>query len=231
MAPDPRFMQALRSRRSGNSEEARRILEGMLADDPDCTDALEVLGMMLSEEGELDRAIQLTEHLAELLPDSVMAHANLSRFHMLKGDKETAEDWQGKARVLGWKEEMRTKAASASGSKSNLDEGVDPDVVERQEQAVEQDPDSILARMALAGSYRKLGMPAKSVGHLKHALSLDDGMSVVYLELGRSLEAANMRDEAIQVYRRGIPVADRKGDLMPRNQMQTRLAALEKAAS
>jgi predicted Zn-dependent protease len=147
---------------------------------------------------------------------------------MLKGDKETAEEWQAKARVLGWKEEEGRKGAAAGGAKSNLDQGVDPDVLARQEQAVEGDPESVVARLALAGSYRKLGMPLKAVAHLREALSRDQEMSVLYLELGRSLEEANLGGEALEVYARGIPVAERKGDLMPRNQMASRQQALKK---
>ena len=72
-------------KRKGDIERAREILEAMLADDPDHADALEVLGMMLSEADELDRAIELTTKLVGLQPQSIMAHANLSRFYMLKG--------------------------------------------------------------------------------------------------------------------------------------------------
>lgn len=227
--PDPRFMQALKAKRQGRADEAREILEALLADDPDQRDALEVLGMLLSEKGDLERSIELTKRLVDLEPESIMAHANLSRFYMLAGDKETAEEWQAKARVLGWKDEMRRKTESG-GFKSNLDAGVDPDVVERHEKAVEQDGNSVVARLALAGSYLKLGMPARAIGHLRHALGLDPEMSVLYLELGKALEAANIPAEACDVYRRGVAVADKRGDLMPRNQMASRLAALEKKA-
>src|SRR5690606_27048120 len=130
-------------------------------------------------------------------------------------------------RVLGWKEEVGRKNA-AGGANSNLDRGVDPDVLMRQEQSVEKDPDSVVARLALASSYRKLGMPVKAVAHLRKALSLDPAMSVLYLELGRSLEEANLPKDAADTYRQGIPLAEKKGDLMPRNQMASRLAALEK---
>ncbi len=226
-APDPQFRSALLAKRKGKLDEALAILEGMLKENPDHTDALEVLGMMISEQGDLDRAIELTTKLVALQPQSIMAHANLSRFYMLKGDKETAEDWQGKARVLGWKEEVGRKA-SAAGGVSGMDAGVSPDLVEKQEHAVESRPDDVMARMALASSYRKLGMPVKAVSHLQHALGLDGTLSTLYLELGKSLEEANMGSDAAEVYRRGVPIADNKGDFMPRNQMATRLAQLEK---
>lgn len=223
-----RFMAALKSRRQGNKAAALEQLEAILAAEPDHADALEVLGMMISEEGELDRAIELTERLVKLAPQSIMAHANLSRFHMLKGDKETAEEWQAKARVLGWKEEVGRKAANSPGG---LHDGVDPDALEKQEQAVEKDPDSVIARLTLGRSYLKLGMPAKAIGHLRHAQKRDPDMSVLYLELGKALEAANMKSEALQTYDEGVSVADRKGDLMPRNQMASRRVALKKETS
>ena len=226
-APDPRFRAALLAKRKGDVDGARSILESMLAEDPEQADALEVLGMMLSEADELDRAIELTTRLVGLAPQSIMAHANLSRFYMLKGDKETAEEWQAKARVLGWKEEVGRKASQAGGA-SGLDAVVDPDQVERQEQQVADHPDDVMARMALASSYRKLGMPVKAVSHLQHALSVDETLSTVYLELGKALEEANMPADAAEVYRKGVPLADKKGDLMPRNQMASRLQQIEK---
>lgn len=226
--PDMRFMAALKARRSGDTARARELLGEILAEDKDHTEALEILGMLLSEAGDHDGAIATTERLVALKPDSIMGHANLSRFHMLKGDKETAEEWQAKARVLGWKEEVASKAAKGAAPGTGMDDVVDPARVEAQEQRVADQPDDALARRALASSYLKLGLPTKAVAQLRKALELDQGSSTTYLELGKALEAAGMADEAAGVYRQGVPIADGNGDLMPRNQMASRLAQLEK---
>ena len=226
---DRRFMQALAASRKGDKPGARQLLEQNLAQDPDHADSLEVYGMLLSEAGELDRAIEVTQRVLKTRPDSIMAHANISRFWMLKGDKATAEDWQAKARVLGWKDEIKRKGETAS-PQGALERPPDAELVTRQEEAVAAAPKDVRARLALAGSYRKLGMAAKAVAQLKAALVADATMSVVYLELGKALEEAGVPGEAGEIYKRGIPLADQKGDLMPRNQMQTRLAALERKA-
>jgi tetratricopeptide (TPR) repeat protein len=226
--PDPAFLKALAANRKGDKAEARRLLEALVETDSDHADALEVLGMLVSEEGDLDRAIALTERLLALRPQSIMAHANLSRFHMLKGDKETAEDWQSKARVLGWQDEIRRKGGDPAGGGAGLQRGPDPETVTRQEQNVEAHPADARARLQLAGSYARLEMHAKAIPHLRHALSVDPQMSVLYLELGKALEHVGGRAEAAELYARGIPLADAKGDLMPRNQMQTRLSKLQK---
>ncbi len=228
---DMLFMKALAAHRKGDKDAARAQLEAILAQQPDHADSLEVLAMLLSERGELDRAIALTERVLAQRPDSIMAHANLSRFWMMKGDKTTAEDWQAKARVLGWKDEIARKGAEGAGAAGSLERGPDPETVTRQEQNVVAHPDDVLARLALSTSYRKLGMPARAIAHLKHALVRAPEMSVVYLDLGKALEDVGAADEARDVYQRGIPVADGRGDLMPRNQMQSRLAALQRKAS
>jgi predicted Zn-dependent protease len=226
---DLAFLKALTANRSGNKTDAKHLLEEILDDEPEHADSLEVLAMLVSEDGELDLAIELTERLLVQRPDSIMGHANISRFFMLKGDKETAEEWQAKARVLGWKDELARKGEAAGGA-PGLSRGPDPEVVMRQEQAVVDDPDSVLSRLTLARSYVKLEMHAKAIPHLRHALGVDDGMSVLYLELGKTLEAVGSNAEAMQIYAKGAPLADAKGDFMPRNQMQSRLAALERKA-
>lgn len=225
---DMQFMQALAANRRGDAAGARTILEAVLEVDPDHADSLEVLGMILSEQGELDRAITVTERLVGLAPGSIMAHANLSRYHMLKGDKETAEEWQARARTLGWKEEIARKGAQAGTAAT--ERPVDPDVVEKQEAMITDNPDDVMTRLALSRNYAKLELPIKAVGHLREALKCDPGMSVLYLELGKALEAANLSADAVTVYTSGIPIADKNGDLMPRNQMQSRLADLKKDA-
>src|SRR5215510_2450583 len=213
---DRRFMHALTASRKCDKPGARRLLEDNLAQDPDHADSLEVYGMLLSEAGELDRAIEVTQRVLKTRPDSIMAHANISRFWMLKGDKATVEDWQAKARVLGWKDEIKRKGETSAPANS-LERPPDAELVTRQEAAVTAAPGDVRARLALAGSYRKLGMAAKAVAQLKAALAADAQMSVVYLELGKALEEAGVPGEAADIYRRGIPLADEKGDLMPRN--------------
>ncbi len=218
-------MQALRARRSGDVAGATAQLEAILAEQPDHVDSLEVLAMLLSERGELDRAIELTLAVVQARPDSIMGHANLSRFYMLKGDKTTAEDWQAKARVLGWKDEIRRKGESAG---PGLALGPDPELVTRQEAAVEAAPADARARLTLAESYRKLDMHAKAIPHLRVALTHDPELSAAHLELGRALEQVGARAEAAACYEKGIPIAERRGDMMARNQMQSRLAALRR---
>ncbi|MCP4869169.1 MAG: hypothetical protein GY898_10680 [Proteobacteria bacterium] len=55
----------------------------------------------------LDSAIEAALKIVELDPDDVTAYSTLSQIYVWKGDKDTAEHWGGKARVAGWKQQLR----------------------------------------------------------------------------------------------------------------------------
>ena len=65
----------------------------------------------------LDQAIEAAERIVELDPDDVTGYSTLSQIYVWKGDKDTAEMWGGKARVAGWKDQLRRdkKGSGPSG--------------------------------------------------------------------------------------------------------------------
>ncbi len=78
--PSPRTAKATRPARARCSRRSS-------PSSPITPTSLEVYGMLLGDAGELDRAIEVTTRVLATRPDSIMAHANISRFWMLKGDK------------------------------------------------------------------------------------------------------------------------------------------------
>lgn len=84
---------------AGAIEAAKMALEENAAS----ADAYEMLGEFCKQAGRLDEAITCAKKLVEIDPSSIMGHVNLSRYYMLKGDKETAELWQEKAHQLSAK--------------------------------------------------------------------------------------------------------------------------------
>jgi len=55
----------------------------------------------------LDEAIEAAKKIVDLEPDDVTAYSTLSQIYVWKGDKDTAEMWGAKARVAGWKDQLR----------------------------------------------------------------------------------------------------------------------------
>jgi Flp pilus assembly protein TadD len=61
----------------------------------------------LQDSGALDDAITVANRLAEQSPDDILAHTSLSILYQRKGMVPEAEAEANKARVLGWKQQLR----------------------------------------------------------------------------------------------------------------------------
>ena len=81
--------------------------------DPRFSDALHGLARAYQDTNRLDEAIEVSKKLAELDPDDVLAHTSLSILYQKKGLIEEAESEGNKARILGWKQQLREQKKSS----------------------------------------------------------------------------------------------------------------------
>ncbi len=93
----------------GRHEEAIGEYRKSIAVDPTFTEALHGLSRAYQELGRLDEAIEISNRIAELDPDDVLAHTSLSILYQKKGMVTEAEAEGNKARVLGWKQQLKKK--------------------------------------------------------------------------------------------------------------------------
>ena len=96
-------------------------------------------------------------------------------------------------------------------------------------EVLELDPDDPLALMGLGQALETLGDDRGAAEHLARALAGQPGNSPLYASYGRVLARLGRTAEAAAVYRDGIAVASRKGDLMPLREMEHRLRLLDPA--
>lgn len=92
--------------------DALARFEESAAADPTNLDALHGIARAAFEARELDasaldKAIAAALRIVEHSPNDVTAYSTLSQCYVWKGDKDTAEHWGGKARVAGWKQQLR----------------------------------------------------------------------------------------------------------------------------
>ncbi len=85
-------------------EEYRSCLE----ETPDWTDGLHGLAMAQMHAGLLDEAIATGLRIVELDSNDAFAHTSLSMFYQRKGMIEEAEREAAKARMISWKEELKS---------------------------------------------------------------------------------------------------------------------------
>ena len=101
-----------------SSARSIAILREALSLSPRFEDAYEALGVILSKTGELEEAISLMKKLAEINPDSIMAHTNLSVFYVEKGLKDEAEEELAKSMSI----RMRLAAKQATDELKDKEE-------------------------------------------------------------------------------------------------------------
>jgi Flp pilus assembly protein TadD len=83
---------------------ARPKCRKSLAADSTFTHTLHGLSRALQDLNRLDETIEVSNRIAELDPDDVLAHTSLSILYQKKGMVPEAEAEGNKARVLGWKQ-------------------------------------------------------------------------------------------------------------------------------
>lgn len=93
----------------GHDEQAVEEYRKSLAADPNFTDALHGLSRALQNLNRFDEAIEVSKRIAEIDPDDVLAHTSLSILYQKKGLIPEAEAEGNKARILGWKQQLRGK--------------------------------------------------------------------------------------------------------------------------
>jgi Flp pilus assembly protein TadD len=93
----------------GDQEAALAEYRKSVAADPTFTEAMHGMCRALQDVDQLDEAIAVANRIAELDPDDILAHTSLSVIYQKKGMVPEAEAEGNKARVLGWKQQLKKK--------------------------------------------------------------------------------------------------------------------------
>ena len=91
----------------GHHERALEEYKKSIDADPSFTEALHGMARTLQDLDRLDEAIEVSKRIAEADPDDVLAHTSLSVLYQKKGMVPEAEAEANKARVLGWKQQLK----------------------------------------------------------------------------------------------------------------------------
>jgi len=103
------YYAALDLMADGNLEKAVAAYRESINEDPTFTEAMHGLARTLQDLQRYDEAIAVAQRIAAIDPDDVLAHTSLSVLYQKKGMIPEAEAEGAKARVLGWKQQLRTR--------------------------------------------------------------------------------------------------------------------------
>jgi folate-binding Fe-S cluster repair protein YgfZ/Flp pilus assembly protein TadD len=215
------FDMAIIEHNQDNLQTAIRYLELSLNLDASNEDAYEILGVLVGRTGEHKKAIKIIQKLAQLNPESIMAHTNLSYFYMQDGQIEKAEE----------------EKSISIGLQMNLDDPVGDDAIEfaeldrREEmfkQVLEIDAQDVMALNGMGEICLKRKNYQTGIDFFKNALIQNKKHSVAYLNLSKTYLALNRTEEAREVLLKGIEVAANNGEMKPANEMQSLLNQIKK---
>jgi tetratricopeptide (TPR) repeat protein len=83
--------------------------------DPKLCDALHGLAQAYHAQQDFDRTIETARRILEFDPDDILAWTTISRAYQRKGMVPEAEEAGNKARILGWKQQLKDQK-SGGGS-------------------------------------------------------------------------------------------------------------------
>lgn len=95
------------------------------------------------------------------------------------------------------------------------------------EKLLERGQDSAMLRLALGNAYQRRGERETAMRHLREAVRLDPDYSAAWKGLGRLLAEAGCCEEALETYRRGLEVAERRGDMQVVRELQVFIRRLK----
>jgi folate-binding protein YgfZ len=227
------YDRAVRHFAASRENVALEMLEEALRLDPSFSDGYEAVGVMLGRSERFHEAIDIFKRLEEIAPNEPMVNTNLSLYFMKIGDKESAEAEAARA--------MQKEMAQKSGRTVDS-EALDRVMAEQQQadarrkkemfgQVLEIDPDDPIALFGLGNAAAALGEWESAVAAYARATGAETDNSAIYLAHGKALEQIGLGGRAEAVYRAGMEVASRKGDLMPLKEMEHRVLLLASRAS
>lgn len=91
----------------GDNDAALEKLWKAVRLQPDSFEAWHALTEIFFSTRQLDQALEAAEKALAIKPEDIHIHTSLSRIHMERGDKATAEKHGAQARMLGWKRELK----------------------------------------------------------------------------------------------------------------------------
>jgi tetratricopeptide (TPR) repeat protein len=221
------FHEALDLFKVDKLSEAEEKFRLAIKIDPSYADAYESLGVMLGRQERFQEAVELMQKLSEIDPKSVLAHTNLSLYLMRLGRIEEAEEQKSLATVKSFQrfgDEAKTKEQENLVKKQQEAEWASRENMFLQ--VLEIDEEDTLANYGIGSIAVEKGNWDKAKVHLEKVLASDGNYSVAYLALGKAYKGLGLKSEAQRIWKEGILVAAKKGDLMPANQMQSELEKL-----
>ncbi|MGD0770562.1 MAG: tetratricopeptide repeat protein [Tepidisphaeraceae bacterium] len=191
---------AMQRQQAGKLVEAERLYRQILAQQPDCADALHLLGVVCAQAGRHQEGVELIRGAITLHPGVAGYHANLGKVFLAAKSPEQAAGAFGEAVRLNPDDgESPVNLATALNGLGRFDEAAD---CCRRELSIH--PDSAGAHQVLADALRESGRIDESIAEYERAIALPPVMAASYNNLALALSVRMRFDEALAALDKAI---------------------------
>ncbi len=194
------FKKALACHQVGNLKEAERLYRRLLTRDARHTDAMHLLGLIVSEQGEHEQAIRLIGRASQLRPDTPLYLANLGLALRRAGKLEEAVDrYQRAIELQPGNASTHFKLGSAL-----RDLRLIPEAEQAYRSATALDPGHLEAHYEHANTLHQLNRYAEAIDEYRLVIGLDPLHAEAHFNLAVTLMLEQRIEEAENAYRRAL---------------------------
>jgi protein O-GlcNAc transferase len=221
--------------KAGRLDEAEKVYRQLLAQDPNCADALHLLGVLLFQRGQHEPAIDLIRKAIALYPAGAMYHSNLARILVAakKLDEAIAANQQAAA-LQPNNPQLYNDLGSVLLTARRTNEAITA-----YRRAIEIQPDFASAWSNLATALQTSGQLSEALDCCKRALALQPNYVEAIGVLGNVLCDLDQIDEGIAEFQRAIALKPDMPELynnlglglVRRGRFDEAIAALDKAVA
>ncbi len=199
---EAQLTEALEHHRAGRMDAAHEIYRGILGDDPDCPEALNFMGVLYSQHGKPDIAVQLLQRAIHTSPRYADAHNNMGNVLVELHDVANAMVAYGNALACD------PELAAAHNNLGVLlrREGQSHESIQHMLQAVVLRPDWATAHLGLGNAYAQMGYADRAIEQFRRAIELEPTLSAAQHMLGHYLAARGDRQGAARTFERLIEI-------------------------
>jgi protein O-GlcNAc transferase len=226
---------ATQLQRAGRLADAENVYRQLLAQEPDCADALHLLGVLHAQRGQNQQAVELIGRAIALFPGSALYHSNLARIqYAAKNVDDAIAGYRHAASLQPGNAQAQDALGTALFGVQRLDEAIGA-----YRRAVEIQPDFADGWSNLANALRNKGDLSEALSCCRKALAIRADFVEAVGVLANVLRDLGQIDQAIAEYQRAIVL---RGDmpelynnlalaLHDRGRFDQAIAALDKAVA
>jgi protein O-GlcNAc transferase len=209
--------EAYAAHEAGRLDEAARIYQEVLKQQPDDSDAMQLLGVLYLQQGWRDKAREMLERSAQIDPDAPDCHYHLGVIAAEAGDHEKASREFAEAGNLrgDFPEAFEQLGRSLQKLKRWKE------AAEAHQRAILLRPNSVEEYLHLANALRSAGDLQEAVATYQRVLDLEPRSYSAAYSLGFVLRQMDCWDDSIAAYRKALE--QRWGDVAASNNLAAAL--------